>query len=371
MTSNSLFIALIMGLSGTCMGQAVDQEKDLQRAPAVADPYQGGWQSAVQKENADLWRSVADDAGRNSEALLNQYRSERNASLARNNGAIPEAEQQSLDALARRLEVTAPGTFEAYLARFYADLPKESAFAAVEQATLTGKDRVEVIGPALLNAARTGDQVAMATWGKALKERGDVAPGLWALTDDVLLSTEQHAVLFVAGEMDAYPLWSKQMGYGARKDLLIVDVRLLENDGYRKRIWTEAGAKGKVPDGPAAFIERMANSTERPVYLSLSLGPRTAGPMRDKLYITGLVARYSATPWDNLPALAFNWRTMSKRLDAGPLSRNYLLPGAVLLEHYRAVGDEANASRAEHELRGLAERLGATGALIRAGVLQH
>ena len=62
---------------------------------------------------------------------------------------------------------------------------------------------------------------------------------------------------------------------------------------------------------------------------------------------------------------------MAKATDAGPLAKNYLLPASILLKHYRDIGDEANASRLEHELRGIAAKLGATNDLIRAGVLQH
>ena len=171
--------------------------------------------------------------------------------------------------------------------------------------------------------------------------------------------------------MDAYPLWAKQAADGVRTDVLVVDDRLLVDAAYRQRIWEKARAKGTVPAQAGGFLERLALATDRPVYLSLALGPQRAGAMRDKLYVTGLAARYSAEPLDNIPALAKCWSAMAKATDAGPLSRNYLLPGAVLLQHYRTVGDEKNAALLEHELRELAQRLGATDRMIRSGVFQH
>jgi hypothetical protein len=81
--------------------------------------------------------------------------------------------------------------------------------------------------------------------------------------------------------------------------------------------------------------------------------------------------RYSTIPIDNIPLLESRWAAFRKPMDAGPLSQNYLLPGSVLLLHYRAIGDEPRASRLEYELRDLAQRVGATNALFRSGVLAH
>jgi hypothetical protein len=221
----------------------------------------------------------------------------------------------------------------------------------------------------LVNAARTGNTTELVRWGRALKEHGDVAPGLWRMADDILLSLEKDAVLIAAGEMDAYPLWSKQ-ATGSRKDVLVVDQRLLGDRTYRERIWGHTRARGNAP-GPEGFIEALAGATQRPVYVSLALGPQQARALRGRLFVTGLAARYSTTDWDNIRALTKNWQAMAKATDAGPLAKNYLLPAAILLNHYRDIGDETNASRLEHEIRGLAAKLGATNDLIRTGVLQH
>jgi hypothetical protein len=63
---------------------------------------------------------------------------------------------------------------------------------------------------------------------------------------------------------------------------------------------------------------------------------------------------------------------MRKDPGAGPLSRNYLLPGSILLQRARAQADgETAASQLEFELRTLAKAMGATQDLIKAGVLTH
>lgn len=362
-----------LGFLVTALGLHAQQDhsKAEQVAPVMQDPYQGGWQAKEQTFNANLWGVLADEQPTNNEALLNQYRSERNASLARNNGNIPASDQANLDILADRISTVAPNSFEAHLAQFYSRFPTPTAFTELDLATAQGQDRMEVIGPQLINSVRSMNTIGIEKWSKALKERGNVAPGLWKLTDDMLLSVDKDAILFTAGEMDAYPAWAKQYADNVRKDLLIVDERLLVDAAYRQRIWTNAGAYGNAPEAGTAFISALGEATTRPVFLSLALGPDVAKSLREKLYVTGLAARYSNTVLDNVPILEKNWRTMKKATDAGPLSRNYLLPGSVLLMHYRALGDEEKASLLEHEIRQLADTLGATNNLIRSGVLQH
>lgn len=354
--------------TGALHAQAQDGAR--QQAAEVLDPYQGGWMSADQERNARLWQLTTDDAPASTGALLNEYRSARNASLARNAGDIPAGEKAQLDRMADRIATIDPNSFEAHLATFYARFPEPDAFMSLDLAKARDRERPELIAPLLVNAARTGNTTEMARWGRALKEQGGVAPGLWHMADDVLLSLEKDAVLFAAGEMDAYPLWSKQAANGARKDVLVVDQRLLGDRAYRERIWANTRANGTVP-GQDGFIDALAGATQRPVYVSLALGPQQARAMRGRLYVTGLAARYSTSGWNNIPALMKNWQAMAKATDAGPLAKNYLLPASILLNHYRNMGDEANASRLEHELRGLAAKLGATNDLIRAGVLQH
>jgi len=369
--SRTTISLLLLLATGFAYGQTETPAKAEQMAPAMQDPYQGGWQAEDQTRNANLWGVLVEEQPANNDALLNQYRSERNASLARNSGTIPPADQANLDVLADRIGTVAPNSFEAHLAQFYSQFPAPGAFAELDHAIAKGSDRNELIGPQLMNAVRTSNSSETVRWSKALKSEGNVAADLWKLTDDMLISVEKDAILFTAGEMDAYPAWAKQYADGVRKDVLIVDERLLVDAAYRQQVWTSAGARGAATAAGPAFIGALASATKRPVFLSLALGPDLVKTMRDRLYVTGLAARYSPVLLDNIPTLERNWKAMKKATAASPLARNYLLPGSILLMHYRAAGDEEKASLLEYELRLLAGKLGATNSLIKTGVLQH
>ena len=366
-----LFPFCLIPLLGLGQAGTEKAEPQQQQRAVVAEPYQGGWNvpAAAAKEEADTSPSFTPPAA-GAQQQLDLLRWERNASLARNAGAIPSVDHARLVDLAMDLNSTAPNSFEAHMANYYAQFPAPSAFQELELATAKGADREELLAPRLVNAARKDNTAELTARAKDMKAKGRIAPSLYKVAEDILASLEPEAVLFAAGDMDAFPLWVEQFANGRQKDVLVVDERLLGDAAYRTRIWERTKAKGAVAT-QAGFIGSLAAATTRPVYLSLALGQQAMAPLKDQLYVTGLAMRWSRTPVDNMPLLEARWDRMRKPLDAGPLSKNYLVPGAVLLTHYRNIGDEARAARLELELRAMAKSLGATSNLVKSGILQH
>jgi len=359
---------LLALLTGSAVGQATVEEQ----APAieVKDAVQGGWSVPdLEKTKAIM---VTDEAvqQQSTRSQLDVLRIERNASLARNQGSIPALDHARLVDLAVDLNTVSPQSFEAHMANYYVEFPAPAAFQELDIANAKGRDRDELVGPNLLNAARQDKTAELIKRANDMKLRGKIAPALYRIAEDILASVEPSAVLIAAGDMDAYPLWVEQFAEGKRKDVLVVDERLLVDPAYRARIWERSAARGEVPAADR-FISELGASAQRPIFLSLAVGQSAMAPLRERLYVTGLAMQLSASPIDNIPLLESRWDRFKKALDAGPLARNYLVPGAVLLTHYRTIGDEARASRLELELRDMAKRLGATDSLIKSGVLAH
>lgn len=365
-------IALVLvGLRAEAQSQATPaQDEAQQQASQVLDAYQGNW-------------TVGDDASKKAEkelvgvstsptpvARLDEVRSVRNAALISNRGQLTPGDQRELERLAGEVDAVFPGSFEAHMAAFYAEFPAPGSFAHIEMAAGKDPGREELIAPQLLNAARKDKKEDLLRYSKSMQQRGGVAPALYELADDILLSVDKNALLIAAGEMDAYPLWVQQYAVSKRPDVLVMDQRLLADPAYRARMWERAQARGEVPSDAAAFMDRLPRSTSRPVFLSLAVGASVATKYADRLSITGMAMRFGSLP-DDLKLLEERWKRMHKPTNAGPLARNYLLPGSLLLKHYRATGDEKKAANMEAELRTLAARLGATDQLFRNGVLQH
>lgn len=342
------------------------------KASPVLDPLQGAWRTEDLDRTKTEWKSqVALNDQATLGAQFNLFRSERNAALAHGAGELDASARQRLGTLGTRLEIEAPGSYEAHMARYYLDFPSPGAFDALSKAENQFPGRMETLGPLLADAARRNDMRSMAERASALKRNGGTLPGFMRMADDILLSVEVDAVLFVAGEMDAYPLWIRQFADGQRKDVTVVDVRLLSDAGYRQQIWQQGGATGTVPKDPQRFLTAFVTASKRPVHLSLSLGKERLAPFQANTHPTGIALRYSSSPVTDMKLLEERWAKFNKPTDAGPLSQNYLLPASILLMHYRSIQDEGKAARMELELRRFATSIGASKALYTLGILEH
>lgn len=354
--------------------ESAAQSSDVPRAKAapVMDPLQGAWRTEELDRTKAAWQAeLAQDDHAGAGAQFSLFRSERNAALAHGQGELNAAAKKRLGSIATELDLAAPLSFEANMAHYYLDFPSASAFQALAKADQLSPGRIESLGPLLADAARRNDASSMAERATALKAKGGTLPGFMRMADDLLLSVEANAVLFVAGEMDAYPLWIRQFADGKRKDLMVVDMRLLEDAGYRQQIWQAGRATGTAPSKPLDFLAVFVTASKRPVYLSLSLGKERLAAFEANTYPTGLALKYSPTPVADMKLLEERWAQFNKPTDAGPLSRNYLLPASILLLHYRSISDEGKAARLELELRRFATAIGATKGLYTTGVLQH
>lgn len=342
------------------------------QATMVLDPLQGAWRTEeLERTKADWQRMVALEDKFDLNTQFNLFRSERNAALAHGKGEMNAAAKQRLGLLGSKMDREAPASFETNMAHYYLEFPAPSAFQALAKAEQLEPGRIESLGPLLADAVRRNDLQSMAQRALALKQHGGTQPGFMRIADDLLLSVETNAVLFVAGEMDAYPIWIRQFAEARRTDLTVVDVRLLEDLGYRQQVWKNGGASGTLPGNAKDFLAAFVTTSKRPVYLSLSLGKERLAPFGANTYPTGLALKYSLKPAADMKLLEERWARFSKPTDAGPLSQNYLLPASLLLKHYRTIGDEGKAARLELELRGFARTIGASKTLYTLGILEH
>jgi hypothetical protein len=161
----------------------------------------------------------------------------------------------------------------------------------------------------------------------------------------------------------------QQRRHALRRDVLVVDQRLLADMGYRQRIWREAAAKGPVSGPGPVFAQSLAASTDRPVFLALSLAPEWFKVLGDDQRLSGIAFKLSKGPPST--SLGLVWDKLKKPVNAGVLSQNYLLPGSVLLRSYRAAENESKAASLELELRRIGKATGTETQLYKAGVLSH
>ncbi|HEY0978963.1 MAG TPA: hypothetical protein VGE21_15945 [Flavobacteriales bacterium] len=361
-----LSLSLVLLLARISFGQA---NEETQRQAAPVDAYQMGWQPRNAMSEAELWRQLSEQSPRDVNSQFNWYRSERNARLDRNNGQLSSTDRQELERIAEKVEAADANSFESHMTGYYADFPAPQAFTSLRAAAVLGPDRQELIAPMLNLAHMSGDKGAQDTWTRALDTQGILSPAYLQAASDLLLSVDRDGILFTNGDMDTHPLLVLQRRKDERRDVLLVDQRLLADAQYRQRIWSEARAKGPVPGAGTVFARTLTTATDRPVFLAMGMDRSWLDAFEGRLSTSGTAFRIGAGL--SMAQLDERWKLMKKPTGAGPLSRNYLLPGAVLLKAARAKGDEARSAQLELELRRMARALGAEQDLLKAGVLQH
>lgn len=361
--------ALVLATSLAAQTTAPEQQATLR----LKDPVQGAWDADQLARDASFWSAPSSAASADAgSGLYHQFRSQRNLALQRGAGHLSAAERARLEELALQVEAFGDPV-DAAVARFHLRFPNadQTQLAALTAAAEHGM-RDDLLGPLLVSAVLANDAKARQRWAGEMARQQAIAPGLLTVADDLLLSVEQGGVLFAAGEMDAYPVWVRQETQGKRRDVHVVDVRLLENPAYRQREWQRAGGNGKAPADPDAFLRAYLHQPKAgAVHLSLALGSERLQPFITQGYLTGLAVRVSADPIDNIALLEDRWKRFGKATDAGPLGRNYLVPGSLLLRYYRETGNEQRASEMEHELRRFSRAIGATNSLYGTGILEH
>lgn len=373
-------LCAVLGLSAWSQAEIVPaptkdvkSEAEQQRygymAPAQ-DAYQGAWNVGEAQHTAELWRALCEARPADPGAQWNWFRSERNARLGQNNGKLSEADKTQLNTIAGNIERAAPGSFEQAMSSYYMAFPARSAYTELEKANTLDGTRTELILPMVNRANANGDKASLDSWTRQLEARGELSPALGDVAVDLLNSTDVGAVLFTNGDMDGAPVLVQQRLHDVRRDVLLVDQRLLQDATYRNRIWQEAKATGPVPGPGPTYADLLGRSSSRPVFLALSLDRTWLDAFAGRLCATGIAFKVDGGACD-MAHLEQRWSGMRKNTQAGPLGRNYLLPGALLLQHYRTRNDETKASRLEAELRTMGRATGATTDLIKSGVLAH
>lgn len=352
------------------MAQQTSSEQGTVPRP-VPDPVQGGWETKDLKRSAAAW-SATDAADASGQFLYQRFRAERNLALERGKGRLTDADHTLLEHLGGQVEQSSDAAAAAVV-RFHLAFPAIGDAHYQALASAAEKElRNDLLPPLLVASVLRNDASAAQRWAVELDRSKSIPPALMTVAEDLMASVEQGAVLFTAGEMDSYPLWVLQLARGRRKDVQVEDIRLLDQREHRERVWKRSGGTGAAPGDAQAFLKAFVRLPKAsPVYLSLALGREQLAPFISQGYVTGLAMQVSPVAVDNLPLVEERWKRFGKASNAGPLSHNYLVPGAMLLQHYRRTGQEQKAAQLEHELRRMAREMAAEQDLYKAGILEH
>ena len=328
-------------------------------------------------EQAELWEKEIEKDPQNADAWYNYYNAVRYANFT---GSIrfPEDKKTRLNTIIEDMGKNIPNTYEYYLVKYW-DTYDIHDISLLEQAHKLRPDRPDPYYPFITHYEVNDQEEKVKEYCQKLYESRDIAPWLIDYNYNVLMSTEEGAVLFTNGDNDTYPCWILQNVHGIRKDVTVLNIPLAPTKSYlerklqKKKItcdYKELKEKAFIgePKNPSEFslgkyvqelTKTLAESyPEIPVYFALTVYGNHIEDIKDNLYIVGLAYQYSPERVDNLAILKKNiekrfrldylehdWYS-EKYLGASIRNRmhmNYVPPLIMLTEHYKVSGEEDKA----------------------------
>jgi len=178
-----------------------------------------------------------------------------------------------------------------------------------------------------------------------IKDNSKYEKSIYDYSNNLIASTNGPSIIFTQGELDTYPLLVLKYTEGL-KNILPVNLNLLENDSYRQQFLNEIGSNDIQfkPNNLKAFMEKLEQKHPNyKLYLGLTVNRKFLDSIKNNLYLSGLVFQFSSSAIANIQICAdiFKYNQFSKnyifnkKLDSpesNDLHRNYL-PFLSLLEN--------------------------------------
>ena len=288
----------------------------------------------------------------------------------------------------------APESFEYYYLKYFTGGDKTKDIKDMEIAHKLAPDRPDPLYELITHYELAGDEKKVSDYYQQLYETKDIAPWLVNYNYNVLMSTEENAIIFTNGDNDTYPARMLQEVKGVRTDVTILNISMSGTETYLERMLEKKGIKINRKDfvqkaittgsdqsksfSISTFIQYVCqylvtNYPDFPVYFALTVYDNHIKPLKENLYIVGLAYQISPKRIDNLALIKKNLEN-NFRLDylkydwyndlypgmslMNKLQLNYV-PGMMMLaEHYQTSGQQEKAQYWKNLATELAKRAG-------------
>jgi len=355
-----IFVFLFLCIDYACIGQSeATKPEKVYRIVYVQKPNQ--WYV----EQAELWKKEIEKNPKNPEAWYNYYNAVRYARFVET--IDTEEKKAHLEKIIQDMGQAIPETYEYYLLRFW-NCYSLKDISLIEKAYQLRPEQPDAYYPFISYYEFNGPEKKMKEFCEKLYESKDIAPGLVNYNYNVLMSTEDNAILFTNGDNDTYPIWMLQKALGIREDVTVLNVSIsragkeyLKSKLKEKDITIDFSELPELKDKeffPELAKILAAKHPDTPIYFALTVYENHIKSITDDLYIVGLAYQYSPERIDNLALLKKNLEK-NLRLDylkydwyddsylakdlIAHMNLNYIAPMIMLAEHYNTSGEHKKA----------------------------
>ena len=347
-------------------------------------------------EQAGLWMKEIKKDDKNAIAWYNYYVANRMANMT-GKPEVWENEKETiikdLNSIVDDMEKAIPESFEFNLVKFWNSGNDFSQFPYLEKAY-----KIDPEHPGTYNDFITYYEVNRKTekvdeFCRRWYNSGDVSPGILHFNYNIMMSLDENAIVFTAGDNDTYPLWILQYAKGIRKDVTVLNTSLIFIREYAQAMLKELNIpkfEKETKDFVTEEISKSGNyqlaynayqqaliehivehAGEYPIYFSSTTHQAIYEQYEDDLYLEGLAFKYSKENYDNIAVLK---RKVEKHFMLDYLEHdfcndlslsvvdhtnmNYILPFFNLYEHYTLAGEQGKAIWIKTKILAIAERAG-------------
>lgn len=342
------------------LSNAVTAQKPERIVSFVKEMHECEWY----KTQASLWHKEVKKNRKNAEAWMYYYKATRyEGMVCAERAFMPDWEVlgPKLKSILEEMKKAVPHSFE-YNYLMFNNAGNDASFLPyLEKAYAIAPDRTETYPDLVVQYELAGRESEKAEILKKWQKLDPASPGILAWNYNTIMPLDSNAIIFTGGDNDTYPKWNLQVNNGIRKDVTVINASLILIDSYRNRLFKDAGIapfttkldSSNYMNYSSLICEHVAkNSGNRPVYFSISMHEYNYAPLKDSLYLEGLVYKYSAKRYDNMAVLRKNYEKVML-LDYLKISMvndvsqsivnqtnlNYIAPFLQLYDHYLLSGD--------------------------------
>jgi hypothetical protein len=333
-------------------------------------------------EQEKLWKAEVNKNKKNATAWYNYYRSVRYQIFGVTTKSSLEEIKMRRTKIIDEMEKAIPNTFEFNFAKWsnaYNDL---SQMKYLERAFQINPNRVEPYVDLVSNYEFMYDRKKRDEYAKLWFDKGFTSHGLLSYNYNVLMSLKPNAILLTSGDNDTYPIWVLQAVKGIRKDVFLINIYMLNNSNYRKKVCDDLGIESIAIDDTEESEKKLKqelilklskNKQGRPVCSALSVDTSYTEPVSDNIYLTGLAYEYSTTKLDNIAVLKNNFEnnfaldylknefTIDEYAETMiSFNTNYFVPLITLFEHYKLSGEMEKANKYKQLALSIAKKANAS-----------
>jgi hypothetical protein len=340
----------------------------------------------IQKPNdwyvkqTELWKKEIDKNPKSEEAWQNYYNAVRYTRFTET--ISTQEKHQKLENIIEEMGKAIPNTFTYHFLKYKTHM-NVNDISDLEKAYELNPERKETYSEFVCYYELHGQQDKENVFLEKMYKSEDIAPGLIDYNYNVLMSTEENAILFTNGDNDTYPVWVLQKVVGVRPDITVLNVSLIMADEkYLEGKLSEKKIKIDFDNLPKyrtkEFVSGLAkyvlkNYPDIPVYFALTVYDDYLKPVKDDLYITGLAYKYSTDRVDNfalikknlehnfrLDYLSYDWYSddyLATSLLPG-LNMNYVVSMVMLAQHYNESGESNRALKWKENALQIAKKAG-------------